>query len=115
AFGVMGRFCLWETVWHGLHLDWRTASRRWSGKSTAVLKDNLPFPVFYPSPQALSQTFAPVFMPVQKFGLGVFLPPSDSFPVLEKRPKLMKFLMTLENRFAPPALADHYWLELQKA
>ncbi len=114
AFGVMGRFCLWETIWHGFHLDWRTASRRWSGEHTAVLKDTLPFPVFYPSPQVLSQAFAPVFVPVRKLGLGVFLPPSDSFPVIEKRPTLMKLLMTLETHFAPSAFADHYWLELSK-
>ncbi|KAB2903041.1 MAG: methyltransferase domain-containing protein [Anaerolineae bacterium] len=114
AFGVMGRFCLWETLWHGFHLDWRTATRRWSGKSTAQVHDGNPFTVYYPSSRQLAQAFAPVFSPVRKTGLGVFLPPSDIFPVIETRPTLMNLLMNLESRLAPPVLADHYWLELQK-
>lgn len=115
AFGVMGRFCLWETFWHGLHLDWRTATRRWSGKTTAVLPDGSTFPVFYPSPTTLSSAFLPEFTPLRKLGIGTFLPPSDIYPVIEKRPKGLHLLNLLENHFSSPYLADHYWLELQKS
>ena len=34
---VMGRFCLWESLWFGLHGAFRKAARRWSGKADSSL------------------------------------------------------------------------------
>lgn len=114
AFGVMGRFCLWETLWHGLHGDWKTATRRWSGENLATLPDGSQFPVYYPSIKTLISAFSPAFHSVNMMGVGTFLPPSDVYPVLEKYPFLFHALNTIEQRFAPARLADHFWLELRK-
>jgi SAM-dependent methyltransferase len=60
-FGVMSPFCLWETLWHGVHLDFKTASRRWNGKNTSVLADGATLEVFYPRVRRLQKDFASDF------------------------------------------------------
>jgi SAM-dependent methyltransferase len=118
AWGVMGRFCLWESLWHGLHGNWRTATRRWSGQNRARLADGSAFTVFYPSPATLKKAFAPAFRPTALLGLGVFLPPSDVYGVIESRPRWYKTLLRLESALADKPLlrawGDHYWIEFQK-
>jgi SAM-dependent methyltransferase len=115
GLGVMSPFCLWETVWHGAHLNFGTAFRRLRRQTTAVLADGATLPIYYPSPKQLTQAFQPYFQPVGVRGLGVFLPPSDVFGVIEKRPKLMQSLIAAESRLAPHwpfrTWADHYWIE----
>jgi len=115
AAGVMGRFCLWETLWHGAHLDWHTATRRWRGQNNATLAEGVHFSVYYPSAGELAACAAD-FEYKQLMGLGVFLPPSDLYTFVEKRPRLWQCLTWLERQFAPrlPWLADHYWLELER-
>lgn len=116
GFGVMSPFCLWETLWHGAHLDFKTAARRWKRHTTATLPDGTTFPVYYPTPHRLAAAFAPYFQQTAILGLGVFLPPSDSFGVIEKRPRLARRLMALEQQWASywpfRTWADHYWMEL---
>lgn len=115
AFGVMSPFCLWETLWHGLHLDFGTAFRRLKRHSVATLADGSQIQVFYPSPRQLTKAFSPYFRKIDVRGIGVFLPPSDAFQVIESRPKLAQRLMNLEKRFAHRypfrTWADHYWIE----
>jgi hypothetical protein len=74
--------------------------------------------VIYPRIGRLSRDFAPYFERIHVQPLGLFLPPSDVFGVIEKRPRLMQMLMALEARFAQArllaALADHYWVEFRR-
>jgi len=116
GLGVMGRFCLWESLWHGLHGDFATAKRRWSGQSVAVLADGSMLPVYYPAYKHLAADFAQHFRHTACLGIGVFLPPSDVYPVVEARPSIQRLLTGLESRLGHslPGLADHYWLELDK-
>jgi SAM-dependent methyltransferase len=119
AFGVMSPLCLWEIGWHGLHLDFGTATRRWR-KSTTFQPDETtqPIPVRYPTINRLTRDFAPWFRRVHAQPIGLFLPPSDVFGVVEKRPRLLKLLMGLEQRFGRygrlALLADHYWIEFER-
>jgi hypothetical protein len=50
--------------------------------------------------------------------IGLFLPPSDAFGVVEKRPRLQRLLMDLEQRLGRygklALLADHYWIEFER-
>ena len=119
AFGVMSPLCLWELAWHGLHGDFRTATRRL--RKTAPFQPDLsaePMQISYPTIRHLSRDFAPYFKRVHVEGLGLFLPPSDVYGVIEKRPRLRKRLTMLEARFAPlpvfAPFADHYWIEFQR-
>ncbi|MFP4323367.1 MAG: class I SAM-dependent methyltransferase [Anaerolineales bacterium] len=119
ACGVMGPFCLWETAWHALHGDFRTATRRWSGQRIATLADGAQIPVFYPAANSLCRAARPYFVQRRALcGLGVALPPSDVYPVIEKRPRLTGFLVQCEASLAPRfpwrAWGDHYWLEMER-
>ena len=118
GMGVMGPLCLWEMAWHGLHLDFNTALRRLNGQAMFQAEDAVPLPVYYPTIARLERDFAPHFRRVHLEALGLFLPPSDVYGVIEKRPRLLHTLTALEQRFAGIAplarFADHYWIEFER-
>lgn len=119
ALGVMGPLCLWEIGWHGLHLDFRTAARRLRGRSTfRPGPDSEPIAIYYPGIRRLERDFSRWFRRVEIDSLGLFLPPSDVYGVIEKRPRLMHALMNLEKQFGMndflARFADHYWIEFER-
>lgn len=115
GLGMMTPFCVWETIWHGLHGDFKTATRRWNGHSRAVLADGSILDVYYPSVQKIVKDFAPLFTRHYVAGMGVFLPPSDVYGAVENRDRLRRLLTTLERWFARrfAFCADHYWIEFK--
>ena len=120
AFGVMSPLCLWEMAWHGLHGDFGTASRRLRRHTTFQPADGgSVVPIRYPTVRRLTRDFAPYFRRTHVEPLGLFLPPSDVYGVIERRPRLHKTLTALDSRtsaLAPLALfADHYWIEFIRA
>jgi SAM-dependent methyltransferase len=114
GFVVMGPFCLWETLWHGLHGDLHTATRRWRGRSVATV-GGVSFPVHYPTPGRFSRDLGAAFMRQRVMGVGVALPPSDVYGVIGKRVALARLLRRVERVLAPyPPFryaADHFWWE----
>jgi ubiquinone/menaquinone biosynthesis C-methylase UbiE len=119
GLGVMSPFCLWETLWHGLHLDFATAFRRFNRRASAQLPGGRSLTVYYPTPGRLARAFQPHFQQTAIMGLGVFIPPSDIFPVIERRPALARRLVALERQLASSwpfrAWADHFWIEFAHA
>jgi SAM-dependent methyltransferase len=119
GLGIMSPFCIWEPLWHGLHGDFKTATRRWR-KTTTFHPEGAAEPIIvrYPTIRRITRDFAPYFQRMHVQGVGLFLPPSDAFGVIEKRPRLMNLLMNLEGRFTRyPFLApfaDHYWIEFRR-
>lgn len=117
GFAIMGPFCLWETAWHLLHCDWRTATRRWRGQSIATL-GGVSFPVYYPSPRRFTRELGPAFTRQRLAGLGVFLPPSDLYAPLARRPRLANRLRRLEQwattQWPLQYVGDHYWVEYRR-
>lgn len=117
AFAVMGPFCLWEMLWHSLRGAPATARRRWRGQAVFRTQAGA-IDIRYPSPAALTAAFAPAFRRTRLRPFGLFIPPSDIFPVFERRPRLARMLSALDAATAGlgplAALADHYWIELQR-
>ncbi|MDX2138024.1 MAG: methyltransferase domain-containing protein [Chloroflexota bacterium] len=117
AFGIMSPFCVWEPLWHGMHGDWRTATRRWRREGTEFKVPNSSL-IYYPTIRRLTRDFAPWFRRTHVEPLGVFLPPSDVYGVLEKRPRLLKTLLRLDARIGRmrwlALAADHYWIEFER-
>lgn len=115
GLGVMGPWCPWEVFWHGIHLDFRNATRRFRHSTVAHL-DGKYFEVFYPTPGRLARDLGTGFRRSLLWGLGVFLPPSDLYKPVGRRPWLARPLLALEWLTAPHwpfrYLGDHYWLEL---
>ncbi len=72
AICVMGRFCLWETVWYLLRGDFPKALRRWKGWAAS----SLGLRIYYPSVKELANSFSPVFRLVTAAGIGILVPPS---------------------------------------
>ena len=114
GFGVMSPLCLWEIGWHSLHGNFWTAYRRLGSTTTF---GNLP--IHYPSIRRLTDDFAPHFRRVHVEPLGLFLPPSDVYGVIERRPRLLRVLTSLDrslSRVRQFALfADHYWIEFRRS
>jgi hypothetical protein len=101
--------------WFAIHADFRNATRRLR-KSTVAHLEGKYFEVFYPSPGRMQHDFGEAFRRERLWGLGVFLPPSDLYKPVGRRPWLAKPLLALERLTAPhwpfKYLGDHYWLEL---
>jgi SAM-dependent methyltransferase len=112
AFGVMAPLCLWEIGWHAQHGEWAVALRR-------MRKGGSQFTVDYPSIRRLTHDFTPWFHRVHVEPLGLFLPPSDVYGVIERRPRLLRTLIWFDDRVgrvsAFALLADHYWIEFERA
>ena len=113
AFAVMSPFCLGEIGWHVLHADFRTAFRR--------LRRDTTFggvPIRYPTIRRLSRDFAPTFRRLHVEPLGLFLPPSDAYGAIERRPRLLRALTALDRRLSNVSqlarFADHYWIEFER-
>jgi SAM-dependent methyltransferase len=119
AFGVMSSLCLWEIVWHGLHGNIKTAARRLR-QSTIFQPDTEAEAIVirYPTVRRLRHDFAPHFRQSHVEPLGMFLPPSDVYGVIEKRLRLLSALTWLENHSASlsvlASFADHYWIEFER-
>jgi SAM-dependent methyltransferase len=119
AFGIMSRWCVWETAWHGLHGDFQTAARRWGGRSQFTPAPGAaPITIRYPSPGQLAREFAPWFQRIGLEPLGLLLPPTAIYPVIERRPRLLRTLARIDaltRRLSGLAsLADHYWITLRR-
>jgi SAM-dependent methyltransferase len=129
AFGIMSPLCLWEIGWHAAHGAWDTAFRRLrrhGAAFTSVRASASHAPthtaaverIFYPSIARLSRDFAPHFRRTHVEPLGLLLPPSDVYGVIERRPRLLRLLTAGEEhvrgaRFLA-LLADHYWIEFER-
>jgi SAM-dependent methyltransferase len=112
GLGIMSPFCAWEFAWHALHWKWGIALRRLRGSEFEGIR------ITYPTVQRMTDDFSPYFRRVHLMPLGLFLPTSALFDVVQKRPKLMNTLVILENRFGNipqlAMLADHYWIEFER-
>ncbi|GAB4544361.1 MAG: class I SAM-dependent methyltransferase [Anaerolineae bacterium] len=117
AVALIGRFCLWETLWHAAHRDLHTARRRWRGTAAAEI-GGVRFSVFYPSVRQFWRALGSQWQVRQVRGLGVFIPPSDVYRALGKYPRLTRVLFALERLAAPLPLsaqvADQFWLEARR-
>ncbi len=116
AIVAMGRFCAWETAWYGLRLS-SVAIRRWRGRAGAAIGGRT-LPIRYWTPRGLAKDLASGFELRSIRPIGVFLPPSDLFPVVERRPKLYARLVAWETSagsWPPLALAsDHHLTIFQR-
>ena len=73
AICLMGRFCLSESVHFLRQLQFRKASRRWTGRTYAK---SLGMRVFYPTAREVKHALAPQFRLLRRTGIGLTVPPS---------------------------------------
>ncbi|MBK8026558.1 MAG: methyltransferase domain-containing protein [Chloroflexi bacterium] len=119
AFGVMAPLCLWEIGWHALHAEFATAFRRLRASTTFQPDPSAPpIPLQYPSVCHVTHAFAAEFERIEVQPLGVFLPPSDVYGAVERRPRLLKLLLSLDDSIGRARwlsnVADHYWIAFRR-
>ena len=73
AICVIGRFCLWETLYYGARLRWSKALRRMRGRPQM---SSIGIRVYYRTVSQLRAAFASQFDCVRWVGIGLFVPPS---------------------------------------
>jgi SAM-dependent methyltransferase len=112
SLGIMSPYCAWEFLWHVTHWKWDIALRRLRGSKFEGIA------ITYPRVKRITEDFSPYFKRVHVMPLGLFLPTSALFDVVQKRPRLMQRLIALEERFGNVSqlamLADHYWIEFER-
>ncbi len=117
GLGIMAPYCIWETFWHGIHLNFKVATRRFRGKADFQQGDET-ITITYPHPNKMIEDFTEYFHLHHLQPLGLFLPPSDVYNVIEKHPRLLKWLTNLETKYGDKSplskFADHYWIEFKR-
>lgn len=116
---LFGRFCFWETVWYGLHGEFRKAFRRLrAGGVTAHLAPGYTVQVRYPSVASLRRDFACHFRLVHWKGVGIAVPPSYLEPWAARFGGLLKLARKFDRALGPcpglRALADHVVIVLER-
>lgn len=118
GFAIMSPYCAWEFVWHALHWEWDIALRRLHGSTFQPEGTHKEIKIDYPTVRRITQAFSEHFERITVKPLGLLLPPSGLFDVIQKRPRLMKvatrFENAIENINALAMFADHYWIEFKR-
>ena len=110
--GVMGPFCLVETLRFLLRGEPRKAFRRLrhGGVEWRGLR------VSYPSPGTVARALAPAFRVTRLGALGALLPPTEAEDWTRRHERLLDRLdrweRRLETTWPLPRISDHYLLEL---
>jgi len=94
---VMGRWCLWEMLWHLIHLKPGLAFRRIARNGAAAGIGGRSAHVWYPSGRKLCAVMKPEFRLARVMGLGVVLPPTYLQPAVVTRKRLFRLLCRLEG------------------
>ncbi|MBN1402636.1 MAG: class I SAM-dependent methyltransferase [Anaerolineae bacterium] len=109
---LMNPLCAWEIAWHLLHLQPKTALRRWRAGAEAHAGGGERVRVWYPSPARLRREFAPSFRHRATVGIGVLLPPPYLGELVDRHPAEFKRLASWELKQAQRLpwrwLGDHY-------
>jgi ubiquinone/menaquinone biosynthesis C-methylase UbiE len=112
---VMGPVCIWEIIWFGVRGQANSAFRRLRGVKAG---DWQPGVVCYPAHPTLAGLLAPSFELLAHRGIGVFLPPTFAFHLIDRWPGFFSLLKWLEQRVAGlwpfTRVGDHYLAVFRK-
>ncbi len=119
-FVVMGRKCIWESLYFILKGKFKSAFRRRSKQVIkAQLTENTFVDTYYYSPRELVLFFKQNFTLRKKLPVGFFIPPSYLEPFFKRKNRLLQFLSQLDRRVNNIGIlsnyADHYLIELEKS
>ena len=118
ALCVLGRFCLWETLWYLAVADLGKAFRWWRGGARATLGSGSSFPVYYPGVREVRKALEPGFRPKSVRGIGVCVPPSYAEGLVGDFARVAKGLAGLDRYVGSWAglrgLADHRLLVFER-
>jgi ubiquinone/menaquinone biosynthesis C-methylase UbiE len=94
---VMPSFCLWETFYFLLKLNFRKAFRRLSKKGTIAKLNGTDLKTFYFSPAKIKEIFKEDFAVLSIKPIGFFIPPSYLDNFFSSKEKMFYTLQKLEQ------------------
>lgn len=110
AICLIGRFCLWESLYYCARFQFRKAFRRMRGSACS----SLGITIHYPTVKQTAAAFAPRFRLRQWMGIGLFVPPS----YVPLPAPLVRWCAALDRSLAHlpglRALADHRLLIFER-
>jgi SAM-dependent methyltransferase len=121
VFGILNRYCLWETAWYLRALQPGLAFRRWSGRAEATSRSawqEEKFTCYYWNRSSIERAFRPHFRVTRREGLPWFLPPLYLDSLIRRAPRFFSRIARLDRRFAAiwPAydIGDHLLIQFEK-
>ncbi len=118
ALCMLGRFCLWETLWYLAEADLGKAFRRWRSGAQATLGSGSSFAVYYPSVREIRKAFEPGFRLKSVKGVGVCVPPSYAEGFVASFPRVTKVFAAVDGYVSSwpgaRAMGDHRLLVFEK-
>jgi len=116
ALTFMGRFCAWESAYYLLRGN-SAAVRRWRGRALASVGGN-PVEVRYWAVGDLKRALAPSFRVEAVFGIGMLVPPSYLFHLVDRWPKLFATFARWDRRISSvwplSRVGDHVLVVLKR-
>lgn len=112
----MGPLCPWEIAWHLLHLQPKTAFRRFRSAVPAKIGQTT-IPIWYPSANRLKTDFSPHFKHLSTESLELWLPPSYLDHLVNRWPALFTKLNHFEKNTAhlTKGWGDHYIIVFERS
>ena len=113
---LMGRKCIWDNFFLLLKGKLKHIGRRNTDNPIKVNVANTDVNTWYYSPKQIKKIKG--VNSIKLNPIGLFVPPSYLSSYFDKRPKLLRFLNTMDRRFSFRFLsnfADHYYIELEKS
>ena len=114
---IMPRYCLWETSYFLIKLNFKKAFRRYFNDSTIAKLNGLEFRTFYYTPNQMKKIFGKYFDVINIKPVGFFIPPSYLEKFFAPKLKTFNLLKKIEKIFSNQRIlagfSDHYLIDLQ--
>ncbi len=94
---VMGKYCLWETLYFFAKFKFTKALRRWDNKGVHTKIEDEEFETWFYSVRSLNKIFSPHFKLIDVKPIAVVVPPSYLQNYFDKKPKLLKKLDRIDQ------------------
>jgi ubiquinone/menaquinone biosynthesis C-methylase UbiE len=94
---VMGKYCLWETLYFLLKFKFGKALRRWDNKGVHTKIEEEEFETWFYSVRSLNKIFSPHFKLIDAKPIAVAVPPSYMQNYFDKKPKWLNRFNKWDN------------------
>jgi hypothetical protein len=94
---VMGKYCLWETLYFLFKFKLGKALRRWDNKGVYTKIEEEEFETWFYSVRALKKIFAPHFKLQEAKPIALAVPPSYLQNYFDKKPKWLQRFNRWDN------------------
>lgn len=114
---IMPRYCLWETSYFLIKLNFKKAFRRYNDAGTIAKLNGIEFRTFYYTSNEMKKIFGKYFDVINIKPVGIFIPPSYLEKFFAPKENTFNLLKKMENIFSNQSVlvsfSDHFLIDLQ--